>query len=61
MSGAKRVTKDASKDMKALLERAIKEPGVAEAVEICERSESVYADISRIVEPPEAATDTTAE
>jgi len=36
----------AQEEMEALVQKALTEPGVAEAVEVYERAESVYAAIS---------------
>jgi hypothetical protein len=36
----------AQKEMEALVARALKEPGVAEALEVYEKAEAVYAAIS---------------
>ena len=50
----------AQEEMEALVEKALSEPGVAEAVDVYERAEAVYATISgatRIVRSTANSTD----
>jgi hypothetical protein len=42
----KQAAEKAQEEMEALVEKALSEPGVAEAVDVYERAESVYAAIS---------------
>lgn len=51
----------AQKEMEALVARALKEPGVAEAVEVYERAESAYATIFGATRTSESAANSTSE
>ena len=56
----KQATKKAQEEMEALVQKALTEPGVAEAVEVYERAESVYTAISgatRILQSTANSTD----
>ena len=56
----KQATKKAQEEMEALVEKALSQPGVAEAVDVYERAEAVYAAISgatRIVRSTANSTD----
>jgi len=51
----------AQKDMEALVAGALREPGVAEAVDVYERAESVYATIFGATRISESAANSTSE
>jgi hypothetical protein len=49
------------KELKALIERAIQQPGVAEAVEVYERTEAIYRRTPNMTTFTEATSNSTAE
>lgn len=51
----------AQKEIDALVARALKEPGVAEAVDVYERAESVYTKLSSATRASESAANSTGE
>lgn len=48
-------------DIERLLTLALEEPGVAEAVELYERAESVYQRLSTMADAPAGATNSTTD
>jgi len=61
MSRQRSASERAQKDMEALVAGALREPGVAEAVDVYERAESVYARVSSATRPSESAGSSTSD
>jgi hypothetical protein len=61
MAKRQSATEKAQKEMEALVAGGLKEPGVAEAVELYERAESAYAAIFGATRTSESAANSTSD